>query len=103
VEWVEPTAIVYTDEWPAYNQLGGNFTAHSRVRHPTGEYVLGTAHTNTVEGFFGHRKPSIRGSYLKVSHRRLQGYLNEFTFRYNERHSQQAMFRTLLARAANPS
>ena len=88
VEWVEPTAIVYTDEWPAYNRLGGHFAGHSRVRHSTGEYVVGTAHTNTIEGFFGHLKPSIRGTYRKVSHKWLQGYLNEFTFRYNERHSE---------------
>jgi transposase len=103
VEWIEPTSIVYTDEWPAYNQLHRDFAAHSRVRHSTGEYVVGNAHTNTIEGFFGHLKPSIRGTYRKVSHKWLQGYLNEFTFRYNERHSRQAMFRTLLARAANPS
>ncbi len=102
VEWVEPTSIVYTDEWPAYNQLGGHFAAHSRVRHSTGEYVIGDAHTNTIEGFFGHLKPSIRGTYRKVSHRWLQGYLNEFTFRYNERSAEQAMFKTLLLRAAEP-
>jgi hypothetical protein len=30
----------------------------------------------------------------------LQGYLNEFTFRCNERHSKQTMFHTLLLRAA---
>lgn len=103
VEWVEPTSIVYTDEWPAYNRLGGHFAGHKRVRHSTGEYVVGNAYTNTIEGFFGHLKPAIRGTYRKVSHKWLQGYLNEFTFRYNERHSQQPMFRTLLARAANPS
>jgi transposase len=103
VEWVERTAIVYTDEWPAYNSLHKDFAAHSRVRHAAGEYVLGTTHTNTIEGFFGHLKPSIRGTYRKVSHKWLQGYLNEFTFRYNERHSRQAMFRTLLLRAADPS
>jgi transposase len=103
VEWIEPTAIVYTDEWPAYNQLHRDFAGHSRVRHSTGEYVVGNAHTNTIEGFFGHLKPSIRGTYRKVSHKWLQGYLNEFTFRYNERHSGTAMFRTLLARAADPS
>ncbi len=99
VEWIEPTAIVYTDEWPAYNQLHKDFAAHSRVRHAAGEYMLGTTHTNTIEGFFGHLKPSIRGTYRKVSHKWLQGYLNEFTFRYNERHSEQAMFKTLLLRA----
>ena len=37
VDWVHPTSIVYTDEWPAYNQLGGHFAGHSRVRHSTGE------------------------------------------------------------------
>jgi hypothetical protein len=34
-----------------------------------------------------------------VSHKWLQGYLNEFTFRYNERHSEQVMFTTLLLTA----
>jgi len=101
IEWVEPTSIVYTDEWAAYSGLDQHFAAHSRVRHSTGEYVIGTAHTNTVEGFFGHLKPSIRGTYRKVSHRWLQGYLNEFTWRYNHRHDSCAMFTTLLLRAAS--
>jgi len=101
VEWVEPTAIVYTDEWPAYNNLGGHFAAHSRVRHSAGEYVVGAAHTNTIEGFFGHLKPSIRGTYRKVSHKWLQGYLNEFTFRRNARLEPDAMFEQLLRRAAS--
>jgi len=42
--------------------------------------VIGDAYTNTVEGFFGNLKTGIRGNYKKVSHRWLQGYLNEFTF-----------------------
>jgi transposase len=100
VEWVEPTAIIYTDEWPAYNQLGGHFAAHSRINHSAGWYVQGDTHTNTIEGFFGHLKPSIRGTYRKVSHKWLQGYLNEFTWRYNHRHDDKAMFETLLLRAA---
>ena len=101
VEWVRPESIVYTDEWPAYNQLGGHFAAHSRVRHAAGEYVVGDAYTNTVEGFFGNLKTGIRGNYKKVSHRWLQGYLNEFTWRYNHRHDRKAMFETLLLRAAS--
>jgi transposase len=101
IEWVEPTAIVYTDEWGAYNRLGEHFAAHSRINHSSGYYVQGDAHTNTIEGFFGHLKPSIRGTYRKVSHKWLQGYLNEFTWRYNHRHDKQAMFETLLLRAAS--
>jgi hypothetical protein len=33
--------------------------------------------------FFGHLKQSICGTYCKVSHRWLQGYLNEFVWRRN--------------------
>jgi transposase-like protein len=75
IEWVVPDAVVYTDEWPAYNGLGVHFLSHSRVRHSAGEYVFGMAHTNTIEGFFGNLKTSIRGTYKKVSHKWLQGYL----------------------------
>jgi transposase-like protein/IS1 family transposase len=100
IEWVRPEAIVYTDEWPAYNRLGDHFAAHSRVVHSAGEYVRGDWHTNTIEGFFGNLKTGIRGNYKKVSRRWLQGYLNEFTWRYNHRHDPRSMFRALLLRAA---
>jgi len=100
IEWVDPESIVYTDEWPAYNQLGRHFASHSRVRHAAGEYVIGDVHTNTIEGFFGNLKTGIRGNYKKVSHKWLQGYLNEFTWRYNHRHDQRAMFHLLVSRAA---
>jgi transposase len=99
IEWVRPESIVYTDEWPAYNQLGQHFAGHSRVRHSTGEYVVGDAYTNTVEGFFGNLKTGIRGNYKKVSHKWLQGYLNEFTWRYNHRYDGRSMFHLLVSRA----
>jgi len=100
IEWVRPEAIIYTDEWPAYNGLDRHFAAHSRVRHSTREYVVGDWHTNTIEGFFGNLKTGIRGNYKKISRRWLQGYLNEFTWRYNHRHAPDSMFRALLTRAA---
>jgi transposase len=100
IEWVEPESIVITDDWPAYYGLDRNFISHSRINHSAGYYVDGDTHTNTVEGFFGHLKPSIRGTYRKVSHRWLQGYLNEFTWRYNLRYQREpSMFGELLKRA----
>ena len=33
IEWVDPQAIVYTDEWPAYKFAAKHFAAHSRIRH----------------------------------------------------------------------
>jgi transposase-like protein len=83
IEWVEPESLIITDDWPAYNGLDRHFIAHSRINHSAGWYVEGSTHTNTVEGFFGNLKTGIRGNYKKVSHRWLQGYLNEFTWRYN--------------------
>lgn len=69
-----------------------------QINHSAGWYVQGDTHTNTVEGFFGHRKPSIRGTYRRVSHRWLQGYLNEFVWRRNARLEPGSMFETLLER-----
>jgi transposase-like protein len=103
IEWVYPEAIVMTDDWPAYNGLNQHFTAHSTINHSAGYYVQGDTHTNTVEGFFGHLKPSIKGTYRKVSHRWLQGYLNEFTWRYNLRYQRDpSMFAELVKRAEHP-
>jgi len=101
IEWVEPESIIITDEWPAYNGLKAHFIDHSRINHSTGIYVEGSTHTNTIEGFFGHLKPSIKGTYRRVSHRWLQGYLNEFTWRRNARLEPESMFDQLLARAAS--
>jgi transposase len=100
IEWVEPESIIVTDERPAYNGLDRHFISHSRINHSTGVYVEGDTHTNTIEAFFGHLKPSIRGTYRKVSHRWLQGYLNEFTWRYNMRFQRDpSMFTELVALA----
>lgn len=101
IRWIEPETIVYTDEWPAYNKLDEHFSEHHRISHSSGYYVDGDIYTNTIEGFFGNLKPSIRGTYKKVSHKWLQGYLNEFTWRYNHRHDPKAMFETLLLRATS--
>ena len=99
IESVEPDSIIITDEWPSYNGLDQHFIAHSRINHSAGWYVEGDTHTNTVEGFFGHLKPSIRGTYRRVSHKWLQGYLNEFVWRRNARYSSTSMFEQLLERA----
>jgi transposase len=91
---------IYTDDWPAYKPLSREFAGHSTVPHSTRIFVVGDAHTNTVEGFFGNLKTSIRGTYKHVSPRWLQSYLDEFAWRYNHRHDSRAMFRQLLRRAA---
>jgi transposase len=91
---------IYTDDSPAYKPLSREFAGHSTVPHSARIFVVGDAHTNTVEGFFGNLKTSLRGTYKHVSPRWLQSYLDEFAWRYNHRHDSRAMFRQLLRRAA---
>ena len=42
-------------------------------------------HTNTIENFFSIMKRGIVGVYHHVSEAHLGRYLDEFTFRYNNR------------------
>jgi hypothetical protein len=62
--------------------------------------VDGDVHTQTIEGFFRLAKNGIRGVYHSVSRKWLQGYLNEYVWRYNRRDSDRSMFKELLGEAA---
>jgi transposase len=97
---VNPAAMIFTDDWPAYKLLRGRFLDHRIINHSTGEYVHGDTHTNTIEGFFGNLKTGMRGTYKKVSRKWLQSYLDEYAYRYSHRNDTRAMFSGLLDRAA---
>ncbi len=100
-ERVMPRSIVYTDEWKPYRALGRQGYFHDRIHHASKVYVSGDVHTNTIEGFWSLVKRGIDGVYHVVSSKHLQGYLNEYAWRYNNRNGQ-AMFEMLLLRAARP-
>ncbi len=93
-----PSSMIFTDEYRAYESVGRKYKAHRRTNHSEKVYVIGDAHTNTVEGFFGLFKNGVRGVYHSISREYLQSYLNEFTFRYNRRYSAQPMFWAMLDR-----
>jgi transposase-like protein len=95
--FVLPTATLYTDEYKGYTRVGREYAGHRTVRHGSAIYVSGDATTNRIEGFFGNLKPSLTGTYRSVSRKWLQGYLNEFVWRYNHRDDTEPTFRTLLA------
>jgi transposase-like protein len=96
-------STVYTDEWPAYRSIGREGYEHRTITHADGVYVSGDVHTNTIEGFWSLVKRGISGTHHAVSPKWLQGYLNEYVWRYNHRDDRRAMFALLLLRAANPS
>lgn len=95
---VLPSAWLFTDEYAVYVKAGKYYAAHSRIKHEARIYVEGRVHTQTIEGFFGLFKNGIRGVYHSVSVEYLQNYLDEYTFRYNRRHSTQPMFYAILDR-----
>jgi len=71
------------------------------VQHQQNIYVMGDAHTNTIEGFWSLVKRGIGGVYHSVSRKYLQSYLDEFSFRYNHRKDDQPMFVSLLEQVAD--
>jgi transposase len=95
---VNPSSIIFTDDWRPYRPLRREFLDHRVINHSAGLYDDGDTHTNTIEGFFGNLKTGMRGAYKHVSAKYLQSYLDEYAFRYNHRHDG-GMFDALLARA----
>lgn len=82
---VDMTAQIYSDEHGSYKRLKKDGYSHTTVNHSKLEYVRGTAHTNTIEGFWSQLKRSIDGTYHAVSPKFLQSYINQFVFQYNFR------------------
>ncbi len=101
IERVKEGAKIYTDEWTSYKSLQRIYD-HSFVKHSQGEYVNGRIYTNTIEGFWSLLKRGIIGIYHFTSKKHLQKYVDEFVFRYNERHgSTQVRFTALLSNIEN--
>jgi len=78
-------AHLMTDEAGQYRILGPISASHQTVGHRKGEYVRGTVHTNTIEGFFSLLKRGLIGTYHHVGEQHLQRYVTEFDFRFNNR------------------
>jgi transposase-like protein len=98
---VNPDSIIFTDDWRSYRPLGREYAGHRIINHSAGSYVRGSIHTNTIEGAFGNLKTGMRGTYKQVSRKWLQSYLDEYVWRYNQRHrGHRSMFHALVERSA---
>ena len=80
---VEAGSALYTDALLSYDGLAGEF-AHQVVDHAE-KYVDGKIHTNGLENFWSLLKRSINGTYVSVEPFHLFRYLDEQTYRYNNR------------------
>jgi transposase-like protein len=80
---VEAGAALYTDALLSYEGLAGQY-AHQVVDHAV-EYVNGRIHTNGLENYWSLLKRGLAGTYVSVEPFHLFRYLDEQSFRYNNR------------------
>lgn len=97
-ENVSTKATIMSDEYNAYKKLHWFGYDSKRVKHGKKQWVYGKIHTNTIEGFWGQFKRSVKGTHHSISPRHLQSYLDEFAFRYNLRFSSVPIFEKILER-----
>jgi hypothetical protein len=76
-------ATIHTDAWVGYRGLQGEYQ-HGVIDHAV-EYVRGRVHTNGIENFWSLLKRTIKGTYVSVEPFHLGRYLDEQSFRFNER------------------
>jgi transposase-like protein len=82
---VEAGSEIHSDEFSSYLWLDGSEYAHKAVKHAT-EYVTAEGiTTNGIEGVWSLFKRGIIGQFHKVSAKYLPLYLDEFSFRFNNR------------------
>ncbi|HKR83179.1 MAG TPA: IS1595 family transposase [Terriglobales bacterium] len=78
--------VVMTDQFSAYHQaLGELDEKHQAINHSLGVYSIGDLHTNTVESAFSLLKRGIVGTWHRISAKHLAAYLDEMTWRFNNR------------------
>lgn len=63
---------------------------HIFVRHGEREFTVGSYSTNGIEGFWGHFKRVIFGTYHFVSKAYLERYIDEAVFRFNTKEMKEA-------------
>jgi len=100
----DKVSLVATDEASGYEAIeqpgwAGPLSPalpHETVNHSEGEYVRGEVHTANLDSFWSLLKRGIMGSFHHVSKKYLPLYINEFSFRYNNRHNEE-IFETAIA------
>ena len=89
---VEKGSVVYTDGWD-YSGLHDGYIQRSvdhekhfyGITYATDEGEIITVSTNGIENAWSVFKRTIKGTYIHVSKKYLQRYVDEFVFRFNTR------------------
>jgi hypothetical protein len=90
--YIDPAANVITDEWKGYLPLRSEYTRLIQIPSKEGENFPDLhIHIMNLKGW-------LRGIHHHCSEERLQGYLDEYHFRYNRRNTMNSIFDTLITR-----
>ena len=81
----DKVSLLCTDNGSATNILAARSSRTASLT-TRGQYVCGSIHTQTIEGFWSLVKRGVVGTFHKVSAKYLPLYVAEFQFRYNNRH-----------------
>jgi len=82
--------VIMTDEFSSYPfalKQSGKLAKHKTIQHKRRKYVDGMIHTNTVESSFSLLKRGIVGTWHRLSAKHLAAYLDEMTWRFNNRNN----------------
>jgi transposase-like protein len=94
---IEPGAEIFTDALKSYEGLDVEYQ-HQVVDHAV-EYVKGHVHTNGLENFWCLLKRTLKGTYISVAPFHLHRYIDEQSFRFNERkheHGDRGRFKSVV-------
>jgi transposase-like protein len=87
---VEVGSSIYTDALRSYDRMAARGYVHGVIDHAE-TYVSGQVHTNGLENFWSLLKRAIKGTYVSVEPFHLFRYLDEQSFRFNNRKGSDAM------------
>jgi transposase-like protein len=97
---VESGSLVITDDWSGYDGLRLRGYDHRAIAQ-CGDPEIADEFLPISHAVFSNLKTWLKGTHHGVSHRHLQAYLNEFTFRFNRRFYPFNSFRSLLGIAGD--
>ena len=102
----EDVEVIMTDEFPPYHhaldRTGHTCEKHQTIRHKDGIYVDIDTTTNGIESAFSLLKRGIIGTWHRISAKHLAAYLDETTFRFNNRKNPYLFRDTLLRLLSAP-
>ena len=90
---ISTDTMLQTDRHPTYAIISERkwVGRHGVIDHNR-SYAMGDIHTNTIENSFSLLKGGAYGTFHKVSIKHLGSYCDEFSYRFNSRGEQLAMF-----------